>query len=711
MDQEDGTRPRSAGSPRYPYSQLQPSEIRILVLFPSLSASEPLRGTLVHTMLAPPAEIPKFRALSYTWGSPENPEVFHVQDGQVLSQLPMGKTLASALRQLRPRFSRLAIWVDALCINQDDLGERASQVLRMGDIYTLASRVVVWLGEASEADGGSTALRLLASLSRFVDLDHESDDPHMNFKLNPKTLDRRARKFSRMLRKDDTPISLSAEEWQAIKNLLSRSWFQRVWVWQEVTLGRKTAEIFCGKDSLSWARFVNSIMALGSLMDEPYLSADDMKIYRSGLDNAVGLGLLLPGRFSPERIFWNSRLCQCTDDRDRVYAMLGLHGWGQDLEVTPDYTLSKEAVYKDLVGSYLKTAGYLDILSICQIFSDTPTATLSEDPWPSWVPDFSRLRELPEQYRYGEASGTTKAVANFLGGNKFQVAAVSCSTVASRLSARGLPLGASRNLMRKWVIDLALNQLGTPDDPRWEDGTADKLADALMAGGTRRTYKSDATIKDTVGVFRAWVGDPVGQLDLKSEGSIEAKILNRLGSIPGRYCFQTDDGSFITGPPSAREGDIVYVVLGCRRTLLLRPVRVTGMGQPDMITYRIVGACYHRAYSAAEALLGPMPDGWQAVPDTSKGEVYFIKGNPFEINDADDGNPSLTVGPNVSREDPRLGGLPPGWQEKAMPGLGDDMRLYWEREDGSERTFEHPRASARILMEERGVGVEMVTLV
>lgn len=39
------------------------------------------------------------------------------------------------------------IWVDAICINQDDVGERNTQVMRIRDIFSQSSVVTIWLGE------------------------------------------------------------------------------------------------------------------------------------------------------------------------------------------------------------------------------------------------------------------------------------------------------------------------------------------------------------------------------------------------------------------------------------------------------------------------------------------------------------------------------------------------------------------------------------
>ena len=39
------------------------------------------------------------------------------------------------------------IWVDAVCINQDDVNERNAQVMRIRDIFGQSFAVMIWLGE------------------------------------------------------------------------------------------------------------------------------------------------------------------------------------------------------------------------------------------------------------------------------------------------------------------------------------------------------------------------------------------------------------------------------------------------------------------------------------------------------------------------------------------------------------------------------------
>lgn len=66
-------------------------------------------------------ETPEYEALSYVWG-PTSPAERMVLDGKEINITP---NLASALRQLRWPSSKRLLWVDALCINQGDLEEKA----------------------------------------------------------------------------------------------------------------------------------------------------------------------------------------------------------------------------------------------------------------------------------------------------------------------------------------------------------------------------------------------------------------------------------------------------------------------------------------------------------------------------------------------------------------------------------------------------------
>lgn len=86
---------------------------------------------------------PPYKALSYVWGSP----VGDVPICCGVQELLITENCVAALRKIRHRMKSRMLWVDAICINQQSLDERNHQVALMGDIYSKASEVIIWLGE------------------------------------------------------------------------------------------------------------------------------------------------------------------------------------------------------------------------------------------------------------------------------------------------------------------------------------------------------------------------------------------------------------------------------------------------------------------------------------------------------------------------------------------------------------------------------------
>jgi hypothetical protein len=100
---------------------------------------------------------PKFTALSYVWGDPNHKRSI-VCDGTLVE---VTKNCYSALWHLSKKLQGLIIWVDAICIDQNDKNkEKEWQIPLMGEIYTKARQVYVWLGEGDE-----TSDKVMAYLS------------------------------------------------------------------------------------------------------------------------------------------------------------------------------------------------------------------------------------------------------------------------------------------------------------------------------------------------------------------------------------------------------------------------------------------------------------------------------------------------------------------------------------------------------------------
>jgi len=118
-----------------------PRHIRLLVLRSAHEQDAPLECDMGVLSLG---EAPKHEALSYVWGSTTQ------QSSAICAgvEIPLTDNLADALRRLRWRARSRIIWIDALCINQEDIPERNQQILLMTEIDRKVTGVVIWLGES-----------------------------------------------------------------------------------------------------------------------------------------------------------------------------------------------------------------------------------------------------------------------------------------------------------------------------------------------------------------------------------------------------------------------------------------------------------------------------------------------------------------------------------------------------------------------------------
>jgi hypothetical protein len=209
-------------------------------------------------------------------------------------------------------------WYDALCINQEDIHERASQVLLMKTIYYNAQYVWLWLGE--ELDGSSSALKLLSQLARKGESAQFNEDSLLSI--------------------DDFEDADVCEElgipdryslqWKPVVKLFDRPVFQRIWIIQEVVAARETL-VFCGSAKpttladIFWGALFLRRSGLGSLIDSEHGSGENRMHYLLALCEYQHKWAL----HSPD-LRWSlistTRRCQASDPRDKIFAVIGLFG-------------------------------------------------------------------------------------------------------------------------------------------------------------------------------------------------------------------------------------------------------------------------------------------------------------------------------------------------------------------------------------------------
>lgn len=175
------------------YTPLPEASVRLLRLLPDSDENSRIQCQVFTGPLLNSGSSHPYEALSYVWGSEDNPQLVYIDD----CELPVTRNLRAALSHLRDHFMDRIVWVDALCINQENDEEKGHQVEAMAKIYAKASRVIAWLGDA--ADSSDEALEVIRTAAEdqcvgiLVDESHEPGH-------------------------------------QAVLNLLERPWFQRMWV-------------------------------------------------------------------------------------------------------------------------------------------------------------------------------------------------------------------------------------------------------------------------------------------------------------------------------------------------------------------------------------------------------------------------------------------------------------------------------------------------
>ncbi|GAW17943.1 hypothetical protein ANO14919_074120 [Xylariales sp. No.14919] len=316
------------------------SDIRLLRLHPGDFEQDVRCEIAVHDL----SSRPEYEAISYTWANEDGND--DLCKTIFVSEQPLSVTLncEMALKRIRDRCILRRVWIDAVCINQNDKNERGHQVGLMPQIYSRARGVLIYLGEeADDSDFCLSALRL-GRLERYKEAD-------------------------------------GLRFYKALSCLLSRRYFSRTWVLQEVALAR-TATVMCGDREILWTQLhevkleVSTSEKTRRLMETPVLRMRETKLYTT-----------------PDRLLDLldiSRGCAAKDPRDKVYALLGLIINHHSQRLTVDYSLC----VKDL---YIKVALHLALQhGWDNIFRRAGVEYRSIHTLPSWAPDWSHsIKETP----------------------------------------------------------------------------------------------------------------------------------------------------------------------------------------------------------------------------------------------------------------------------------------------------------------------------
>lgn len=291
--------------------------LRIDEIPPPGGEDRDLKCTMEHIILDSPSEKP-YAAMSYCWG-PIPKQTTITLDGH---EVTVPQSAVHAMRNvIRTTGERL--WVDAICIDQQNLNEKGRQVAMMKDIYTHANEVRIWLGHLDNEDTAASAITS-------TKLIHEQCLHETN---NLQDLNKHLYgKYGGGFKYSEEPLPSSCD-WNALRSLYSFPWFTRLWVVQEAALARRATCHIGGTNTTIDAETLTLAARWMVHRRYPrYYAGSELE----GIENASSM-------YKPTTNWMGNQLRNmhrqgCKDPRDRIYGVLGILRPETAAEIVVDYS-------------------------------------------------------------------------------------------------------------------------------------------------------------------------------------------------------------------------------------------------------------------------------------------------------------------------------------------------------------------------------------
>ncbi|KAE8143769.1 heterokaryon incompatibility protein-domain-containing protein [Aspergillus pseudotamarii] len=396
------------------YTPLNDQEIRLVTIYPNKNSKAIIECSLEVVSLR---QRPKFEALSYVWGSIDTFETIRL-DKQSFEVTP---NLGSALRHLRQPTDERVMWIDYICINQEDVPEKNKQVPLMGSIYMTAIRVVSILGEYSPE------IEMAVSwCERYI---HKRATKRTLFwrKLELKEL------WSVEARREKEIAILKT--FIGLRHFILLPYWTRMWTFQEYQLPEREPICMCGAftfkaSAIMGTTWDGAVLTPFAAMDR--LGQDPVEIERknkpspdqdektkqhclevqrlSAIDDGEFARIMerfayfdivrdrdAPAYKGLASLIYLAYHRQCGNPRDRVYALYALVPSAQEA-YPPDYNKPLEQVLVETTEFIIRKETRACIFNLFAVRDNH----LLDDTIPSWVPDYTtpctRVKGLSSHY-------------------------------------------------------------------------------------------------------------------------------------------------------------------------------------------------------------------------------------------------------------------------------------------------------------------------
>lgn len=267
---------------------------------------------------------PIFRAISYAWGQKQSGQDVYVGGNRWVVR----ENCYYALQQARHFHPDSYLWIDSICIDQEDSEEKSAQVAIMGEIYAQAVEVLACVGPADESS--EYIQQKLPIIDKII-----QDFPEDWYDYGIE----QARAYWNPPGGEDAVIRL-ADHWDVF---CDRPYFHRLWVVQELYEAKHSFKILCGMTLLSWDKLVDLQWALYSCFNLLHDAPTARGSCSEAIKDLDGL-LDMHDDKAFEFYYFMISVCNldCEDPRDRIYGTLRLIDWDRVgiPRPVPDYNIS-----------------------------------------------------------------------------------------------------------------------------------------------------------------------------------------------------------------------------------------------------------------------------------------------------------------------------------------------------------------------------------
>lgn len=565
---------------------------RLLSIEPGVRDDD-IKCSLSNAVLTRAGEL-QYETISYCWGDRSSREQIQVNG----KSFDAPASSVAALRRVRSPMRRRRLWIDAICINQDDLLERAQQVSLMGDLYSSSQGNLICLGEPS-----GTESEALASIQAICE---EAEIETNGF------VGLRSALWSEDGSTQYSESGLTCQpNYKALQSFYSKPWFSRLWVIQEVVLAPHS-QCLCGAHEIdlldvllagSWLGYKSTCLPLEFMREVPSGMRNINTLLARVDRHERFVKPKLGGTFNMSGLLDFGRHRLVAVPHDRIYGMLGLYDCYDGDIAGQGFQVDYQAPLQTVLCKATKIALWECRRNLDVVFEHVSHRSNNElDSWASWIPRWDRqwdwtIDSSDLSYKLYDCDLSSAASEDLF----------DMSNNAAVILMRGICVGKaqlySAVLTRKIATDAAEYLIWLDKATEIAQCADGILGLTLAASSNFDAVKMSSTEDAPLQRLREYMalnGSVPDIGDLQPEDNPDILSLSRYDSAiwyasGNRRVFATSTGEIGVGPKVMQEGDMIVVLYGARLPQLLRRSESDGR-------YRLLGQCYVHGIMHGEAV-------------------------------------------------------------------------------------------------------------